>query len=152
MLITLTVGDSRYGLDCRVVAAIVALADQTAVATVDIEHMITEMQSSVSSGVMEMDKFSEAMLRGSGQIGDIGVQMGQVIARVEELIPQFQMVRDGMQSQSQGAQQINEAMRVLTSGTRNTLDSLREFNTATEHMHGAMRGLKDEIQKFKVMA
>ena len=128
------------------------LADQTAVATVDIEHMITEMQSSVSSGVMEMDKFSEAMLRGSGQIGNIGVQMGQVIARVEELIPQFQMVRDGMQSQSQGAQQINEAMMVLTSGTRNTLDSLREFNTATEHMHGAMRGLKDEIQKFKVTA
>ena len=126
------------------------LADQTAVATVDIEHMITEMQSAVSSGVMEMDKFSEAMLRGSEQIGNIGVQMGQVIARVEELIPQFQMVRDGMQSQSQGAQQINEAMMVLTSGTRNTLDSLREFNAATEHMHGAMRGLKDEIQKFKV--
>ena len=27
MLITLTVGDSRYGLDCRAVAAVVALAD-----------------------------------------------------------------------------------------------------------------------------
>ena len=126
------------------------LADQTAVATVDIEHMITEMQSAVSSGVMEMDKFSEAMLRGSEQIGTIGVQMGQVIASVEELIPHFQQVSDGMQSQAQGAQQINEAMMVLTNGTRNTLDSLREFNTATEHMHGAMRGLKDEIQKFKV--
>jgi len=34
----------------------------------------------------------------------------------------------------------------LTNGTRNTLDSLREFNAATESMRGARRGLKNEIQ------
>src|SRR3974390_3437909 len=35
------------------------LADQTAVATLDIEQMVRHMQSAVSSGVMEMDRFSE---------------------------------------------------------------------------------------------
>jgi len=65
-------------------------------------------------------------------------------------MPQFQTVRDGMQSQSQGAQQINEAMVQLASGARLTLESLREFILATEHMHRAMGGLKEEVQKFKV--
>ena len=35
------------------------LADQTAVATLEIEQMVRQMQSAVSSGVMEMDKFNE---------------------------------------------------------------------------------------------
>ncbi|MGC1393583.1 MAG: CHASE3 domain-containing protein, partial [Coleofasciculaceae cyanobacterium] len=49
----------EYGLGFSVVAReIRRLADQTAVATLDIESMVKEMQSAVSTGVMEMDKFS----------------------------------------------------------------------------------------------
>ena len=143
----------EHGLGFGVVSReIRRLADQTAVATLDIEHMIKEMQSAVSSGVMEMDKFSEAMKTGIGQIQALGGQMGQIISRVEELLPQFQMVREGMQSQSNGARQINEAMVMLTETTRTTLESIKEFNKATSAMRGAMQGLKDEISKFKVGA
>jgi hypothetical protein len=35
------------------------LADQTAVATFDIEQMVKKMQSAVAAGVMGMDKFGE---------------------------------------------------------------------------------------------
>ncbi|HEY9862152.1 MAG TPA: methyl-accepting chemotaxis protein, partial [Candidatus Obscuribacterales bacterium] len=50
----------EYGLGFAVVAReIRRLADQTAVATLDIEQMVKEMQSSVSTGVMEMDKFTK---------------------------------------------------------------------------------------------
>ena len=60
----------EYGLGFLVVAReIRRLADQTAVATLDIERMVREMQSSVAAGVMEMDKFSEqvrvGVVRGS---------------------------------------------------------------------------------------
>jgi methyl-accepting chemotaxis protein len=126
------------------------LADQTAVAAVGIERMVKEMQSSVASGVMEMEKFARAMESGRQQIEGIGSLMGKIIAQVEDLTPQFQQVRDGMKSQSQGAQQINEAMMLLTTGTRSTLESLKDFNLATEHMHRAMKGLKDEVQKIIV--
>src|SRR5262249_43316335 len=50
----------EYGRGFSVVATeIRRLADQTAVATLDIEQMVKEIQSAVSAGVMSMDKFSE---------------------------------------------------------------------------------------------
>ncbi|NJL67659.1 MAG: hypothetical protein HC894_14525 [Microcoleus sp. SM1_3_4] len=53
----------EYGLGFAVVAReIRRLADQTAVATLDIEGMVRDMQSSVAAGVMEMDKFTKKFL------------------------------------------------------------------------------------------
>src|SRR6266699_6172202 len=55
----------EYGLGFAVVATeIRRLADQTAVATFDIEQMVKEILSAVSAGVMGMDKFSEEVRRG----------------------------------------------------------------------------------------
>ena len=73
----------EYGLGFLVVAReIRRLADQTAVATLDIERMVKEMQYSVSAGVMEMDKFSEQVRQGVGEVGQIGGQLGQIITAV----------------------------------------------------------------------
>lgn len=141
----------EQGLGFGVVAReIRRLADQTAVATLDIEQMVNDMQAAVSAGVMEMDKFSDTMRRGVDETARIGKQLGEIIARVAELMPRFQSVQEGMQSQSQGAQQINEAMVQLIDSTRMNLESLREFNVATDAMNHAMRGLRDEIARFRV--
>ena len=60
----------EYGLGFLVVAReIRRLADMTAVATLDIERMVKEMQYSVSAGVMEMDKFSEQVRKVVGEVG-----------------------------------------------------------------------------------
>ena len=76
----------EYGLGFLVVAReIRRLADQTAVATLDIERMVKEMQYSVSAGVMEMDKFSDQVRQGVGEVGQIGDQLGQIIAAVQGL-------------------------------------------------------------------
>ena len=74
----------EYGLGFLVVAReIRRLADQTAVATLDIERMVKEMQYSVSAGVMEMDKFSDQVRQGVGEVGHIGEQLGQIISAVQ---------------------------------------------------------------------
>ena len=70
----------EYGLGFLVVAReIRRLADQTAVATLDIERMVKEMQYSVSAGVMEMDKFSEQVRQVVSEVQHIGGQLGQII-------------------------------------------------------------------------
>src|SRR5258707_5239201 len=67
----------EYGLGFLVVAReIRRLADQTAVATLDIERMVKEMQSSVAAGVMEMDKFSDQVRRGVDEVAQLGDQRG----------------------------------------------------------------------------
>lgn len=139
----------EYGLGFLVVAReIRRLADQTAVATLDIERMVKEMQYSVSAGVMEMDKFSDQVRQGVGEVSHIREQLGQIIDAVQALTGRFDQVTDGMRAQSQGAEQIREAMLRLSDGANQTAVSLREFNSATTHMREAIGGLKDEVSRF----
>lgn len=126
------------------------LADQTAVATLDIEHMVKQMQNAVSAGVMEIDRFAEEVRAGVTSVVRVGGQFGQIIGQVRTLSERFDAVNDGMRSQSLGARQIGEAMGGLIDGARQTSQSLREFNSATESLRDAVVTLKQEIAQFKV--
>src|SRR4030095_15193377 len=78
------------------------LADQTAVATLDIEQIVRQMQGAVSAGVMEMDKFTEEVRQGVGSVEGIGGQLGQIITSVQTLTSSFESVAEAMRAQSQG--------------------------------------------------
>ncbi len=141
----------EYGLGFAVVAReIRKLADQTAVATYDIEQMIREMQAAVSSGVMEMDKFTAEIRQGAAGIEKISGKLETVIAQIEELPPRFEEINDGMQHQSHGAHQISQAMLQLGAVTRQTTESLREFKGAADQLNDAAQGLQHEVSRFKV--
>jgi methyl-accepting chemotaxis protein WspA len=139
------------GLGFAVVAKeIRRLADQTAIATIDIEQMIKEMQSSVSTGVMEMDKFAREVRQGVEEMGQITVQVGNVIAQVQELTPRFEAVNQGMEMQFQGAQQISEAMMQLSTTSSQTADSLQEITSVIEQLNSAEQSLRREVMGFKI--
>ena len=53
-----------------------------------------------------------------------------------------------MRVQSQGAEQIREAIIRLSEGANQTSISLREFNKATDHLREAVGGLKEEVSRF----
>jgi methyl-accepting chemotaxis protein WspA len=53
-----------------------------------------------------------------------------------------------MRVQSQGAEQIREAMSRLSEAANQTSLSLREFNKATESLREAVGDLKDEVSRF----
>jgi methyl-accepting chemotaxis protein WspA len=138
----------EYGLGFLVVAReIRRLADQSAVATLDIEQMVRQMQSAVSSGVMEMDKFTEQVRHGVHAVAQVNGQLGDIIEQVQELSGRIESVSEGMSSQSQGAAQISEAMTQLTDGARQTAASLREFNGATEGLRDVVASLRAELSR-----
>jgi methyl-accepting chemotaxis protein WspA len=139
----------EYGLGFLVVAReIRRLADQTAVATLDIERMVKEMQSSVAAGVMEMDKFSDQVRQGVAEVGRINGQLGEIIAAVQVLTERFEQVTEGMRVQAQGADQIREAVVRIDEGAGQTSVSLREFNKATAYLREAVGVLKEEVSRF----
>ena len=141
----------EYGVGFSVVAReIRRLADQTAVATLDIEQTVKEMRSAVSAGVMSMDNFSEEVRQGADEIRRVGSQLTQIIERVQALPPRFQTVEEGMEAQSQGAQQISESMVQLNEAAQQTVDSLRETNRALENLGRASQDLQGEISHFKI--
>jgi methyl-accepting chemotaxis protein WspA len=141
----------EYGLGFAVVAMeIRRLADQTAVATYDIEKMVKEMQSAVSAGVMGMDKFSEEVRRGVEEIRQVSTHLAQIIHQVQTLTPRFQTVNEGMHAQATGAQQISETLTQLTEAAQQTAESLRQSNMAIEQLNGAARGLQTSVARFKL--
>ncbi len=142
---------AEYGVGFAVVAReIRRLADQTALATLDIEQIVKEMQSAVSAGVMEMDKFTKEVHSGVLEVGRISEHLQRIIVQVQELSPRFVSVKEGMQSQSQGAHQISGAMANLTDAAYKTTNSLKEFDRATKSLHRAIDELRNEITRFKV--
>jgi methyl-accepting chemotaxis protein WspA len=141
----------EYGLGFSVVAKeIRRLADQTAIATIDIEQMVKEMQSAVSMGVMEMDKFSQEVSQGVGSVGSIITQLGTVIEQVQDLTPRFDAVNQGMELQSESAKQISDSMVQLSQTSRQTADSLESIKGAIADLTRAEQDLQREISRFKV--
>ena len=143
----------EYGLGFAVVAMeIRRLADQTAVATYDIEKMVKEMQSAVAAGVMGMDKFSEEVRRGVEEIRQVSTQLAQIIHQVQTFTPRFLTVNEGMNAQATGAQQISETLVQLNESAQQTAESMRQSNIAIEQLNDAARGLQTSVARFKLEA
>jgi methyl-accepting chemotaxis protein WspA len=141
----------EYGRGFLVVAReIRRLADQTAVATLDIENIVRHMQDAVSAGVMQMDKFGGEVRGGVQQVAEISGQTGQIIEEVQALSERFQTVHEGMRNQSLGAEQINDAMGQLTDGARHTEIALEEFHRAAAHLRESVELLNQDVAQFTV--
>ena len=141
----------EYGRGFAVVSSeIRRLADQTAVATLDIEEMVKEIQSAVSAGVMGMDKFSEEVRRGMNDVQQVGDKLSEVIGQVQTLAPRFDAVNDGMEAQATGAEQISEALLQLTETTRQTVEALHQSNSAIDELSQVSAGLHESVERFKL--
>lgn len=141
----------EYGRGFLVVAQeIRRLADQTASATLDIEKTVGEMQTAVSAGVMEMDKFADRVRRSVQDVGGVAGNLTEIISQVEEITERFASVKDGMGSQVQGAGQINDAMHALTTNVQQTVTSLKEFTAAAEDLRSAADGLNSQLATFRL--
>jgi len=141
----------QYGQGFAVVATeIRRLADQTAVATYDIEQMVKEMQSAVAAGVMGMDKFNEEVRRGADEAKTVTAQLAQIIQQVQALTPRFEAVNEGMQSQSVAALQISDALGQLGETTQQSAQAFRQNTEAIEQLTAASHDLQDAASRFKV--
>lgn len=140
----------EYGRGFLVVAReIRRLADQTAVATLDIETMVRQMQDAVSAGVMQMDKFADEVRSGVAQVTKINQMTWEIINEVQSLSGRFQLVNEGMRNQTTGAQQINDAMAQIAEATRRSAQSIQDFERATTTLRSSVEGLNQEISQFK---
>ena len=141
----------EYGRGFAVVATeIRRLADQTAVATYDIEQMVSEVQSAVSAGVMSMDKFSEEISHSVESAKQAGMKLERIIEQAQGLAPHVESVNEGLQAQIEGAEQISEAMTNLSEAAQQTADFVRQSNNAINELKKAAQGLQEGAAIFKV--
>lgn len=141
------IGDKGGGFSV-IAAEIRRLADQTAVATLDIEKTVNEMVSAVSSGVEGMVKFSEDIRSGVAQATSISGLLTKIIAQVQQQTSTFEMVNQGMDAQSVGAKQITESIEELSSVAQQSTSSIRQFHTALEQLSQAAKDLRDTVSRL----
>jgi methyl-accepting chemotaxis protein WspA len=143
----------EYGRGFAVVATeIRRLADQTAVATYDIEQMVKEIQTAIAASAMGMDKFSEEVRRGLEDVELVGGQLTEIILQVQAMSPRCEAVNEGMQAQSTGAEQITEALAQLSEAAQQTVDSLRRSNQVIDGLNQAAVGMRSGASRFKLAA
>ena len=143
----------EYGRGFAVVATeIRRLADQTAVATYDIEQMVKDIQSAVSAGVMGMDKFSEEVRRGMQDVQQVGGQLSEIIQQVQALAPRFEAVNEGMGAQATGAEQITQALAQLSEAAQQTVESLHQSGQAIDGLNQAATSMRSGVSRFKLAA
>ena len=126
------------------------LADQTAVATYDIDQTVKEIQSAVAAGVMGMDRFSEEVRRGIQEVQQVGEQLSLIIQQVQALAPRFVAVNEGMQAQANGAEQISDALAQLSESSQQTVQSLRQSADAIGGLNQVASGLRGAVARFRL--
>lgn len=141
----------EYGVGFAVLAReIRRLADQTALATLDIEEMVQEMQEAVSGGVTEMHRFAERVDRSVHDTQESNERFSEILNRVRFMLPRFAEVHESMRSQSSGARLIRDAMEGLKDTARTAQASGTAIGNATEQLEAAIEGLKKEVSLFKL--
>lgn len=142
----------EHGLGFAVVATeIRRLADQTAVASWDIEQLVQKMQLAVTASVMGVEKFSAEVRHSAEEVHKVGSQLTRIMDQIKELNPRFESVREGMQFQTQGAEQIKQSITSLNESAQQTVASLKHSSSALDRLNEAAQVLQRGVSKFKVL-
>jgi len=140
----------EFGQGFSVVAReIRRLADQTAVATLDIEKMVKDMRSAVSFGVISVEKFSTEVRDVSVVVGDTVAEFVTIVEQVRALTPRFDAVADGMSGQSEHAKQITVAMAQLRETSERTQAAMRDSALSIDALNESARGLEQAFSRFR---
>ncbi|SDK50658.1 Protein of unknown function [Maridesulfovibrio ferrireducens] len=142
----------QFGQGFSVVAReIRRLADQTVIAAEDIELMVRDMQSAVSSGVMEMEKFNHEVRSSVDEVEKMSLDLGQIAEQVRVLKPKFAEVSRAMGDQADSAEQINEAMSDLSESAVGTTSSIEEFKRTVASLNYTVQSLTGAVDGFRAV-
>ncbi len=141
----------QFGQGFSVVAReIRRLADQTVIAAEDIELMVRDMQTAVSSGVTEMEKFNNEVRSSVDEVEKMSFDLGQIAEQVRVLKPKFAEVSQAMGDQADSAEQINEAMSDLSDSAVGTTSSIEDFKRTVASLNYTVQSLTGAVDGFKV--
>lgn len=136
----------KHGRGFSVVARqIRKLADQTSVATLEIEEMITTTREAVHTGVKGVQEFAEQTAQGSEDIAILSGDLGVIIQNVSQMGPAFETVNHSMQAQAEGAEQISQAMLSVTESAEMTTTALEEFRATADALHSIAIDLDESL-------
>jgi methyl-accepting chemotaxis protein len=139
----------EFGAGFSVVAQeIRRLADQTAEATYEIEHMINETIESVEVGVKTVEESYEQIEKSYKKLNTISNDIKNVINNIRDVEPEiinFSMVSE---AQLVSAEKINKAAQQLANSAKNTELTMQETIAFRDKLLASINNLMKEVAKF----
>jgi methyl-accepting chemotaxis protein WspA len=142
-------GEAGYGF-LVVAREIRRLADQTAVATLDIERMVRQMQESVTAGVTDMKRFAVEMRTGTGDAKRVANDLAGIMNEMNAAFASFSEVQRGMASQTAGVAQIEEAVNQVAAGAQQTVTTAAESARVADEVAHSIAVLEDAASRFSI--
>lgn len=141
----------EFGLGFAVVARqIRRLADKTSVASANIENIVRQMQSSVNSGVMEMDRFGAKMRQSSKIIMETADMLARAVSDIEAIGPQFEGIASEIGKLSENARRISATMLELSDSSVRARDRISEFRAAVKSLDAVSVSVLEAVARFKI--
>lgn len=141
----------EYGTGFLVVAReIRRLADQTAGATGEITDTVEGMQSAVSSGVMEMDRYTDRVRRAVDETDEVSRGLGVALDAAGDNAEAIGRVAEGVAAQAAGAGQIDAAMGGLSRGAEQAGRTAERLQAAARRLERATASLNDALDGWRI--
>jgi methyl-accepting chemotaxis protein len=126
-----------------------ALAERSQQATMQVEAILSDIQTATNATVMATEEASKSVAEGvqlSSQSGEVIQQLGGVIAQSAQAA--VQMVAGGQQ-QTSGIEQISLAMGHINQATVQSLASARQTERAAQDLHEQAERLMGLVEQYQ---
>ncbi len=126
------------------------LAERSASAVEDIETIVKDMRDSVSSGVSEMDKFSDEIRTGGADITMLISDMDEIASIMQTIAPQIERLSSSMQSQRFDISKIGDSASGVGDAMRQASLILRDISSSRIQLRENSEKLSSELAAFDV--
>lgn len=110
------------------------LADESQHSATQINHLVKEIQSAVSSTVLVADEGTNTVTQGISLVEDTVQVFTGMQEAVDEVVLSNQQIALNVQQQVQAVQQVVSAMTSLNQGARETAQGIQQTQSETEHL------------------
>lgn len=124
------------------------LADRTAFATLDIEQIVQDIVTTVSSAVLDVENFSSQILDQVADEKKISELLNVRIDQTQEQLKSFEKIQNDMDVQFKESLQITSLINDLLHVTSETAKSARNLKQDAEFLYQGAQNLQEIISRF----
>lgn len=126
------------------------LSDQAELAALDLEKTVKSITTAISAGKMETDKFREQVSKSIEEIRELSSKLAEIVDFVQKLTPLLDRAVQNMREQSLGAGQIQDNVTDLSSGARETMESLKSTTEAADQLQTVLQDVLGQLARFQL--
>lgn len=124
------------------------MAEQIALATLDIEKVVEDIVEAVKMTVQEVEGFAAKLITQVEDTSEVGSHLRNLIKFTQEQATDFEQINLGMQDQTKGIIAINQVIGELRVNVQESAFAVRKLYLEMEYLYESSNTLQDTVKQF----